>query len=139
MAPELSYDPTEKRLCKTVAEEVLGPEFSPYQVDLLPLLAWPACAVLLLLVFLSHVRGRTGVALVSLLVAALAVTGTCYQVSWYGLADILEPFDPVERLVADPASQYGITAMLCILAALLSLTSNARLRELPAQDQRQTA
>ncbi len=102
-------------------------EFEKSAVYWLPLASWPACAVLLVLVFLTRIL-RAGVAFLSFILGAVAVTGTVLQMSWYGLINIGQFAELSSELMGRPLALFGATYGLMVITALMTLTRTRRRR-----------
>ncbi len=109
-----------------VLGEFIGEEFET-AVYWLPLASWPICGVLLLLVFLSRIL-RPGVAFLSFILAAVAVTGIALQISWYGLINIGQFAELSSELMGRPLVLFGATYGLMVVTALMTLTRTRRRR-----------
>ena len=107
------------------AEEMVDIELTVHDAHLLSFVAWPACAVLLFLVFLTRLH-RLGVALLvlSLMIAALA--SVVAQLSWYGFVS-LEPMAEVAQVfMGAPVAVYYASCALLVLTALTTLTATRK-------------
>lgn len=107
-----------------MVEDVLAKETSVSEVYLLSFVAWPACAVLLALVFLTRIL-RPGTAFFVLVLLAVAVAGSVVQLSWYGRL-LTEPIAKV--LFEKPLVLYVLTYALLIITALMTLTATRKRR-----------
>jgi hypothetical protein len=107
-----------------MVEDVLAEETTVCEVYLLSFVGWPACAVLLALVFLTRIL-RPGTALFVLVLLAVAVAGSVVQLSWYGRL-LAEPVAKV--LFEKPLVLYGLTYALLIITALMTLTATRKRR-----------
>lgn len=105
-----------------MVEDVLTKETSVREVYLLSFVAWPACAVLLALVFLTRIL-RPGTALIVLVLLAVAVGGSVVQLSWYGRL-LAEPI--AKGLFEKPLVLYGLTYALLVITALMTLTATRK-------------
>ncbi|MBN2315032.1 MAG: hypothetical protein JXM79_13965 [Sedimentisphaerales bacterium] len=107
-----------------MVEDVLAKETTVCEVYLLSFVGWPACAVLLALVFLTRIL-RPGTALFVLVLLAVAVAGSVVQLSWYGRL-LTEPVANV--LFEKPLVLYGLTYALLVITALMTLTATRKRR-----------
>jgi len=107
-----------------MVEDVLAKETTVCEVYLLSFVAWPACAVLLALVFLTRIL-RPGTALFVLVLLAAAVGGSVVQLSWYGRL-LTEPI--AQGLLDKPLVLYGLTYALLVITALMTLTATRKRR-----------
>jgi hypothetical protein len=114
-------------------EDVLGQEPNVCMFCLLPFVVWPACAVLLALVFLTRIL-RPGTALFVLVLLAIAIAGSLVQLSWYGRI-LSEPV--AKRLSEEPVVLYSVTYALLVVTALMTLTAT-RKRRSPAKAMKKT-
>ncbi len=105
-------------------EDMLG-ELTVSDVYLLPLLAWPACAVMLALVSLTRIF-RPVAALLSLLFMLVAVAGSVAQLSWYGLVPLGPATEAVQSVMQVPVSVYCSTYALLLITVSMSLTAAAK-------------
>ncbi len=110
-----------------VLGEFIGEKFEKSPVYWLPLASWPVCAILLLLVFLTRIL-RPGVAFLSFILGAVAVTGTALQISWYGLINIGQCAELSNELMGRPLILFGATYGLMVITALMTLTRTRRRR-----------
>ncbi len=102
-----------------LVEDVLGKEPNVCEVYLLSFVTWPACAVLLGLVFLTRIL-RPGTAFLVLLLTAAAVAGSVAQLSWYGTI-LSEPM--AKGLMNSPVIVYCVSYVLLAVTALMTLTA----------------
>ncbi len=110
-----------------VLGEFIDEEFGKSAVYWLPLASWPVCVVLLLLVFLTRIL-RAGMAFLSFILGAVAVTGTALQISWYGLISIGQFAELSSELMNRPLVLFGATYGLMVITALMTLTRTRRRR-----------
>jgi hypothetical protein len=103
-------------------EDVLGKETTVCDVYLLSFIAWPACAVLLALVFLTRIL-RPGTALFVLVLLAVAVAGSAIQLSWY---ETVLPKPIAKGLMKEPVVLYSLTYALLVVTALMTLTATRK-------------
>ena len=102
-----------------LVEDVLAKESNVCEVYLLSFVTWPACAVLLGLVFLTRIL-RPGAAFLVLLLMAAAVAGSVAQLSWYGRI-LSEPM--AKGLMESPVIVYCASYVLLVVTALMTLTA----------------
>ena len=96
----------------------INPENTPSVDDfyLLPLVAWPVCVVLLLLVFISRIL-RPGLAFIAFLLLLLGIAGCVFQLTWCGLIE----YEPIAVIVQEFATEpEGIF----VLSYLMLLSQN---------------
>jgi hypothetical protein len=112
-------------------EGTLG-ELSVSDVYLLPFVAWPACVVLLLLVFVTRIFRPVAAAL-SFLLMIVAAAGAVAQFSWYGII----PFTPVANVAQSvmqvPLYVYCSSYALLLTTALMTLTAASKPNSRPAR------
>ena len=96
-------------------------------VYLLPFVAWPVSAVLLLLVFLTRIF-RPGAALLALLLMILAIAGSAAQFAWYGLIPLAPVVEATQDFMQTPVAVYSASYMLLAMTALMTLTAATRRR-----------
>ena len=108
-----------------VAGDMLDIELTVHNAHLLPFVAWPACVVLLFLVFLTRIR-RLGAALLVLSLMIVALASAVAQLSWYGLVS-LEPMAEVAQVFMEaPVAVYYASCVLLVLTALMTLTATKK-------------
>lgn len=105
-------------------EDVLGRESNVCDVYLLPFVVWPACAVLLSLVFLTRIL-RPGTAFLVLLLVAVAFAGSVAQLSWHDRM-LSEPV--AKGLMEKPVVIYCASYLLLVVTALMTLTATRKRR-----------
>ena len=105
-------------------EDVLGKETTVCEVYPLLFVVWPACAVLLALVFLTRIL-RPGMALFVLALLAAAVAGSVVQLSWY---ETVLPRPIAKGLFEEPMVLYSVTYALLVVTALMTLTATRKRR-----------
>lgn len=105
-------------------EDILGEEPNVYTIRLLPFVVWPACAVLLALVFLTRIL-RPGTALFVLVLLAITVASSVIQLSWYGR---ILPEPVAKGLLDEPVILYSMTYALLVVTALMTLTATRKRR-----------
>ena len=103
-------------------EDVLAKETTVCEVYPLLFVAWPACTVLLALVFLTRIL-RPGTALFVLVLFAVAAAGTVVQLSWY---DRVLPEPIAKGLFEEPVVLYSVTYGLLVVTALMTLTATRK-------------
>ena len=96
-------------------------------VYLLPFVAWPVSAVLLLLVFLTRIF-RPGAALLALLLMILAIAGSAAQFAWYGLIPLAPVVEATQDFMQTPVAVYSASYMLLAMTALMTLTAATKRR-----------
>jgi len=107
------------------AEDMLGTELTVQNAHLLPIVAWPACVVLLFLVFLTRIH-RLGVALLVLSLMIVALASVIALLSWYGFVS-LEPMAEVAQVfMGAPVAVYYASCALLVLTALTTLTATRK-------------
>jgi hypothetical protein len=92
------------------------------EVYLLSFVAWPACVVLLALVFLTRIL-RPGAALFVLVLLAVAAAGVVVQLSWYETI-LLVPV--AKEIIEEPKVLYGASYALLAVTALMTLTATRK-------------
>ena len=110
-----------------VLGECIGDELDGTAVYWLPFVAWPICALLLALVFLTRIL-RPGAAFLSLILCAAAAAGTAIQISWYGLFSISQIAEVSNTVMNEPLAVFGATYGLMVITALMTLTRTRRKR-----------
>jgi hypothetical protein len=108
-------------------EGFLGTSFNAQDVYLLPLVAWPVSAVLLLPVFLTR-TWRPITAILALLLMLVAIAGSVAQFVWYGLITLPPAAEAVQGYMQAPAAVYCSSYLLLALTALMSLTATGTQR-----------
>ncbi len=105
-------------------EDVLNRQLNVCDVNLLPLVVWPACAVLLSLVFLTRIL-RPSTAFLVLMLVAVSVAGLVAQLSWHGRMLSM----PVAKgLMERPVVIYCASYLLLVVTALMTLTATRKRR-----------
>lgn len=104
---------------------LFGEDTAPRDLYLLPFLAWPVSALLLLLVFLTRIS-RPVVAISVLLLTIVAVAGAVVQFSSYGLIQLPPVADPARDLMQIPANAYFAGYLLLVTTAIVTLTARGR-------------
>ena len=104
---------------------MFGEDVPLVDVYLLPFLAWPVSALLLLLVFVTRIS-RPGVAILGLLLLLVAVAGAVVQFSSYGLIPLPTVADPARELMQRPAAAYLISYLLLAATAFMTLTARGK-------------
>ena len=100
-------------------EDVLSRESNVCDVYLLSFVVWPACAVLLSLVFLTRML-RPSTAFLVLMLVAVSIAGSVVQLSWYGRMLSM----PVAKgLMGRPVVIYCASYLLLVVTALMTLTA----------------
>jgi DNA-directed RNA polymerase subunit RPC12/RpoP len=105
----------------------INPDNKPRVNDvyLLPLVAWPLCTVLLLLVFISRIL-RPGMAFLAFLLFLLGIAGSVFQFAWYGLISFEPIVTIVQEFVAEPKGIFVVSYLMLIITALMSLTATRK-------------
>jgi len=93
----------------------------------LPFVVWPACSVLLFLVFLSRL-GRPGVAFFALLLMLVTIAGSLAQLSWYELVPLETIAKGAGEFMKAPVPVYISSYVLLIVTALLTLSGTRKHR-----------
>jgi len=91
-------------------------------VYLLPLVAWPLCTVLLLLVFISRIL-RPGMGFIAFLLFLLGIAGSVFQFAWYGLISFEPIATIVQEFVAEPKGIFVMSYLMLIITAMMTLTA----------------
>ena len=106
-------------------EGLSGADFGVRDVHLLPLVAWPVSAVILLLVLLTRIF-RPVVALLALLLMVSAAAGSVGQFAWYGLLPLAPVAEAAQEFMQAPAGVYYASYLLLALTAIMTLTATTR-------------
>jgi hypothetical protein len=104
---------------------LLGESINPQDVYLLPFVAWPVSALLLLLVLLTRLS-RPSIAILGILFLLVAVAGTVAQLALYGLIPLAPATDVAGKLMQKPAAAYIASYLLLVTAALMTLTARGK-------------
>ena len=113
-----------------ILQTKLDRDLTVCEVYLLPFVAWPACAVLLALVFLTRIL-RPGTAFLVLIFLAVAVGCSVIQLSWY---ETVLPKSIAKGVLEVPVVLYSVTYALLVITALMTLTATRkRRRKLPTR------
>ena len=104
---------------------LFGDDTAPRDFHLLPFLAWPVSALLLLLVFVTRIS-RPGVAILGLLLLIMAVAGAAIQFSSYDLIQLPSVADPARAFLQRPAVAYFASYILLVITALMTLTARGK-------------
>jgi hypothetical protein len=106
----------------------INPENTPSVNDfyLLPLVAWPICALILLLVFVSRIL-RPGLAFIAFLLLLLSIAGCVFQFSWCGLIKSEPIALIVQEFSAEPEGIFVLSYLMLFITALMSLTATRKL------------
>lgn len=105
-------------------EDVLSRKSNVCDVNLLPLVVWPACAVLLSLVFLTRIL-RPSTAFLVLMLVVVSIAGSVAQLSWHGRMLSM----PVAKgLMERPVVIYCASYLLLVVTALMTLTATRKRR-----------
>lgn len=91
----------------------------------LPLVAWPVCSVLLLLVFITRIL-RPGMAFIAFLLFLLGVVGSVFQLTWYGWIKSEPIAVIVQEFTAEPKGIFVLSYLMLIITALMSLTATRK-------------
>jgi hypothetical protein len=106
-------------------KKLLGLNTRLPDVYLLPLVAWPVCAVLLFVVLLTRVR-RPAIAFLSLLLMAIAIAGSVVQLVWYGSISLPSAAQTARGLMRVTPNVYYASYLLLVVTALMTLTGTAK-------------
>jgi hypothetical protein len=105
----------------------------------LPLIIWPLCSILLLLVFITRIL-RPGMAFLAFLLFLLGLFGTLFQFAWYGLISIEPIAVIVKEFVTEPKGIFVVSYLMLIITALMTLTATRKfpfgLNNIPAKTKR---
>jgi len=102
--------------------ELPDSKYSAYNVYWLPFVAWPICAVLLFLVFVTRIH-RLGIVCLAFLLLVLAVCGSLLQLVWYGLISFEPVVKIVQELMAKPVAVFIASYALLFVTAIMTLTA----------------
>jgi len=126
--PALQDSDLPERIGTTFLEEKLGSRFSPYVMYWLPFMAWPLCAGLLFLVFITRLR-RAGIAFLAILLMAMAGFGFALELTWYGLTSSHSLTDIAEGILRKSSMVFGLTYTFLIVTALMMLTATRKVKK----------
>jgi len=91
----------------------------------LPFVVWPACSVLLFLVFLTRL-GRPCSAFLAFLIMVAAIAGSLTQLAWYGLVPSETIAKAAGEIMKEPVPVYISSYVLLIATALLTLSGTRK-------------
>ena len=126
-----------RRICQAEAFEMpepswlaavpnlLGSKADMPDFHLLPSMAWPVSAVLLLLVLVTRIF-RPGVAFLALLLMVVAIAGSVAQFASYGSISLPPAADAVQEFMQTTPAVYLASYLLLVLTALMTLTATAK-------------
>lgn len=108
-------------------EDRWGSELDAPDIYLLPFAAWPACAALLFLVFVTRIL-RPVTALIVLLLMIVAIAGTVVQLVRCGLISLTPVAEVAQVLMQASMEVYCASYLLLVLTALMTLTAMRKKR-----------
>jgi hypothetical protein len=110
---------------RPVVENLLGSGQDMPDVHLLPLVAWPVSAALLLLVFVTRIL-RPRVAFLALLLMIVAMAGSISQLAWCGSIALPAAAEAAQGFMQTMPAVYLASYLLLLLTALMTLTATRK-------------
>ena len=114
-------------------EKLLGRKADIPYLHLLPSMAWPVSAILLLLVVVTRIF-RPGVAFLALLLMVVALAGSLVQLASYGAISLPPATGAAQRFMQATPAVYFTSYLLLLLTALMTLTATTKRPKTQTED-----